>query len=129
MQLQQELQVQQNEISREMRLKEKLDKEVKQLHIDMEAKMGDIKALNLQGQRAKEEQQRLEQQLKELKVSNGVWTHTLYDVLCRRQTAVLFIILVDNIDDSWVNIYLLLYVFFYRTSKGLFIHMYNTCIQ
>lgn len=53
-------------------MKEKLDKEVKQLHIDVEAKMGDIKALNLQGQRAKEEQQRLEQQLKELKVSNGV---------------------------------------------------------
>lgn len=55
-----------------MRLKEKLDKEVKQLHIDMEAKMGDIKALNLHGQRAKEEQQRQEQQLKELKVNNGV---------------------------------------------------------
>ncbi|XP_044226568.1 fasciculation and elongation protein zeta-1 isoform X2 [Thunnus albacares] len=69
-QLQQELQVQQNEISREMRLKEKLDKEVKQLHVNMETKMGDIKALNLQGQRAKEEQQRLEQQLKELKILN-----------------------------------------------------------
>ncbi|KAG7224645.1 hypothetical protein INR49_011398 [Caranx melampygus] len=69
-QLQQELQVQQNEISREMRLKEKLDKEVKQLHTDMETKMGDIKALNLQGQKAKEEQQRLEQQLKELKILN-----------------------------------------------------------
>ncbi|KAM8741734.1 cilia- and flagella-associated protein 58 [Acanthopagrus schlegelii] len=69
-QLQQELQVQQNEISREMRLKEKLDKEVKQLHMDMEAKMGDIKALNLQGERAREEQQRLEQQLKELKIMN-----------------------------------------------------------
>lgn len=52
-----------------MRLKEKLDKEVKQLHVDMEAKLADIKALNLQCQRAKEEQQRLEQQLKELKVS------------------------------------------------------------
>uniref|UniRef100_A0A3Q3NR69 Cilia and flagella associated protein 58 n=1 Tax=Labrus bergylta TaxID=56723 RepID=A0A3Q3NR69_9LABR len=69
-QLQQELQVQQNEISREMRFKEKLDKEVKQLHVDMEAKMADIKALNLQGQRAKEEQQRLEHQLKELKILN-----------------------------------------------------------
>ncbi|CAG5878862.1 unnamed protein product [Menidia menidia] len=67
-QLQQELQVQQNEISREMRLKEKLDKEVKQLHVDMDAKMADIKALNVQGQKAKEEQQRLEQQLKELKI-------------------------------------------------------------
>lgn len=56
-------------ISREMRLKEKLDKEVKQLQVDMEAKLGEIKALNVQGQRAKEEQQRLEQQLRELKVS------------------------------------------------------------
>ncbi|XP_067350961.1 cilia- and flagella-associated protein 58 isoform X2 [Channa argus] len=65
--LQQDLQVQQNEISREMRLKEKLGQEVKQLHIDMESKIAEIKALNLQGQRAKEEQQRLEQQLKELK--------------------------------------------------------------
>lgn len=50
-------------------MKEKLNKEVKQLHMDMEAKMGEIKALNLQGQRAKEEQQRLEQQVKDLKVS------------------------------------------------------------
>uniref|UniRef100_A0A7N8YGW1 Cilia and flagella associated protein 58 n=1 Tax=Mastacembelus armatus TaxID=205130 RepID=A0A7N8YGW1_9TELE len=69
-QLQQELQVQQNEISREMRLKEKLDKELKQLKIDLEAKMRDIKAMNMQGQRAREEQQRLEQQLKELKILN-----------------------------------------------------------
>ncbi|XP_037605427.1 cilia- and flagella-associated protein 58 [Sebastes umbrosus] len=76
-QLQQELQVQENEISREMRLKEKLDKEVKQLLVDQEAKMGDIKALTLQGQRAKEEQQRLEQQLKELKISNERTTKDL----------------------------------------------------
>lgn len=69
MQLQQELQEQQNEISRETRLKEKLDKEVKKLHMDMEAKTGDIRALNVQVQRATEEQQRLEQQLKELKVN------------------------------------------------------------
>ncbi|TNN51779.1 Cilia- and flagella-associated protein 58 [Liparis tanakae] len=76
-QLQQELQVQQNEISREMRLKEKLEKEVKQLHVDTEAKMGDIKALSLQAQRAKEEQQRLEQQLKELKIVNERCTREL----------------------------------------------------
>lgn len=69
MQLQQELQEQQNEISRETRLKEKLDKEVKKLHMDMEAKTGDIRALNMQVQRATEEQQRLEQQIKELKVN------------------------------------------------------------
>ncbi|KAA8586336.1 hypothetical protein FQN60_000172 [Etheostoma spectabile] len=76
-QLQQELQVQQNEISREMRLKEKLDKEVKQLHIDLEARMGEMKAVNVQGQRAKEEQQRLEQQLKEIKILNERTTKDL----------------------------------------------------
>lgn len=76
-QLQQELQVQQNKISREIRLKEKLDKEIQQLHTDMEAKMAEIKALNIQGQKAKEEQQRLEQQLKDLKVSRGGRTLTL----------------------------------------------------
>lgn len=65
-------------------MKEKLDKEVKQLHVDMEAKNGDIKALNLQGHRAKEEQQRLEQQLKELKVNTGLG-HVLCMVL-RKQT-------------------------------------------
>lgn len=69
MQLQQEIQEQQNKISRETRLKEKLDKEVKKLHMDMEAKAGDIKTLNVQLHRAAEEQQRLEQQLKELKVN------------------------------------------------------------
>uniref|UniRef100_A0A3Q1J0C3 Cilia- and flagella-associated protein 58 central coiled coil domain-containing protein n=1 Tax=Anabas testudineus TaxID=64144 RepID=A0A3Q1J0C3_ANATE len=83
-QLQQELQVQQNEISREMRLKEKLDKEVKQLHIDMESKMGEIKALNLQGQRGKEEQQRLEQQLKELKILNERSTRELEQVQVKK---------------------------------------------
>lgn len=69
MQLQQELQLLQNEISREMRLKDKLDKEVKQLNLDLEAKMMDIKTLNLEGQKAREEQHKLEQQIRELKVS------------------------------------------------------------
>lgn len=52
-----------------MRLKEKLDKEVRQLHSDMDVKVADIKALSQQSQKAKEEQQRLEQQLKEHKVN------------------------------------------------------------
>ena len=78
MQLQQEILEQQNEISRESRLKEKLDKEVKKLHVDMEAKTGDIRTLNAQVQRTAEEQQRLEHQLKELKVNadkQGAHTH------------------------------------------------------
>uniref|UniRef100_A0A8C6P3Y2 Cilia and flagella associated protein 58 n=1 Tax=Nothobranchius furzeri TaxID=105023 RepID=A0A8C6P3Y2_NOTFU len=67
-QLQQELQVQQNEISRETRTKEKLVKEVKQLHADMENKMADNRVLGLQSQKVKEEKQKLEQQLTELKM-------------------------------------------------------------
>lgn len=74
MQLQQELQEQQNKISREIRLKEKLDKEVKKLHMDMESKAGDIRTLSGQMQKASEEQQRLEQQLRELKVKPGACT-------------------------------------------------------
>ncbi|CAB1344740.1 unnamed protein product [Coregonus sp. 'balchen'] len=69
-QLQQDIQVRQNECSRETRRKEKLEKEVKQLHTDLDAKQSDIKVLNLQSQRSKEEQQRLEQQLREQKILN-----------------------------------------------------------
>lgn len=87
-QLQQDLQEQQNEISREIRLKEKLDKEVKKLHMDMEAKAGDIRTLNGHMQKANEEQQRLEQQLRELKVRHGartcVRTHALKSTACAR---------------------------------------------
>uniref|UniRef100_A0A3B3VMS6 Cilia and flagella associated protein 58 n=1 Tax=Poecilia latipinna TaxID=48699 RepID=A0A3B3VMS6_9TELE len=78
--LQQELQVQQNELSRETRLKEKLDKEIQQLHTDMEAKMAEIKALTTQGQKAREEQQRLEQQLRDLKVLHERLTKELEQI-------------------------------------------------
>ncbi|XP_036406733.1 cilia- and flagella-associated protein 58-like [Megalops cyprinoides] len=68
LQLQQDIQVRQNECSRETRRKEKLEKEVKQLHSELDAKQSEIKVLNLQSQRSKEEQQRLEQQLREQKI-------------------------------------------------------------
>lgn len=63
-----------------MRLKDKLDKEVKQLNLDVEAKMMDIKALNLEGQKAREEQHKLEQQIRELKVSEK--RHVLFIAGC-----------------------------------------------
>uniref|UniRef100_A0A3Q2E2H4 Cilia and flagella associated protein 58 n=1 Tax=Cyprinodon variegatus TaxID=28743 RepID=A0A3Q2E2H4_CYPVA len=81
--LQQELQVQHNKISREIRLKEKLDKEVQQLHADMEAKEAEIKAVNMQGQKAREEQQRLEKQLKDLKVLHERCTKELEQIQVR----------------------------------------------
>lgn len=97
--------MQQNEISRETRLKEKLDKEVKQLHADMEAKMGDIRALNLQGQKAKEEQQRLEQQLKEQKVSNRSECISHLLVMCNILYLPLYVF-------HFIFIYLLMYLFY-----------------
>ncbi|XP_013883448.1 cilia- and flagella-associated protein 58 [Austrofundulus limnaeus] len=67
-QLQQGLQTQQNEISRETSLKEKLEKEVKQLHTDMEARTSEIKTQKQQVQKANEEQHKQEQKVKELKI-------------------------------------------------------------
>lgn len=91
--------MQQNELSREMRLNEKLDKEIQQLHTDMEAKMAEIKALNTQGQKAREEQQRLEHQLRDLKVSKAVGCNPsllfssvyLYNVISRHKKNIISI--------------------------------------
>ncbi|KAI4891372.1 hypothetical protein NFI96_012548 [Prochilodus magdalenae] len=82
-QLQQEIQVRQNECSREMRRKEKLEKEVKQLHSDLEARQTEIKALSMQTHRAKDEQQRLEQQLREQKILNERATKELEQLQVR----------------------------------------------
>ncbi|XP_058235991.1 cilia- and flagella-associated protein 58-like [Hemibagrus wyckioides] len=70
LQLQQDIQVRQNECSRETRQKEKLEKELKQLCADVEAQQVEIKMLNAQCQRGNDEQQRLEQQLHEQKILN-----------------------------------------------------------
>ncbi|XP_061580559.1 cilia- and flagella-associated protein 58-like [Cololabis saira] len=83
-QLQQDLLVQQNEIFRETRLKETLDKEVKQLHAGVEAKMREVKALNLQGQQSREEQQRLERQLKDLRVLHERSTKVLEQIQLKK---------------------------------------------
>uniref|UniRef100_A0A673MEI2 Cilia- and flagella-associated protein 58-like n=1 Tax=Sinocyclocheilus rhinocerous TaxID=307959 RepID=A0A673MEI2_9TELE len=69
-QLQQDIQVRQNEIHRETRRKEKLEKEVKQLQTDLESKQSEIKSLTQQSQRLQDDQQKLEQQLQEHKIIN-----------------------------------------------------------
>ncbi|XP_009008499.1 cilia- and flagella-associated protein 58 [Callithrix jacchus] len=69
-QFQQEIQQRQNEASREFRKKEKLEKELKQMQADMDARQTEIKALQQYGQKSKEELQKLEQQLKEQKILN-----------------------------------------------------------
>ncbi|XP_059408731.1 cilia- and flagella-associated protein 58 [Carassius carassius] len=69
-QLQQDIQVRQNEIHRETRRKEKLEKEVKQLQTDLESKHSEIKSLTQHSQRLQDDQQKLEQQLQEHKIIN-----------------------------------------------------------
>ncbi|MGH0135565.1 UNVERIFIED_CONTAM: hypothetical protein FKN15_066173, partial [Acipenser sinensis] len=69
-QLQQDIQVSQNECSREARRKEKLEKEIKQMQTELDTKQAEIKTLTLHNQRGKEEQQRMEQQLREQKILN-----------------------------------------------------------
>ncbi|KAJ8284910.1 hypothetical protein COCON_G00037600 [Conger conger] len=68
LQLQQDIQVRQNECSRETRRRERLEKEAKQTQADLEAKQAELKVLGLQTQRGREEQQRLELQLREQKI-------------------------------------------------------------
>ncbi|GAA6083772.1 cilia- and flagella-associated protein 58 isoform X1, partial [Tachysurus ichikawai] len=70
LQLQQDIQVHQNECSRETRQKEKLKKELKQVYGEVQAHQVEIKMLSAQCQRGSDEQQRLEQQLHEQKILN-----------------------------------------------------------
>ncbi|XP_010157511.1 PREDICTED: coiled-coil domain-containing protein 147 [Eurypyga helias] len=70
MQLQQEIQLHQNEASREARKKEKMEKELKNLLAEMDNKQAEIKNLQQHIQRNKEEQLKMEQHLKEQKILN-----------------------------------------------------------
>ncbi|XP_038613466.1 cilia- and flagella-associated protein 58 [Tachyglossus aculeatus] len=69
-QFQQEIQVRQNEASRETRKKEKLEKELKEIQTDMDNKQVEIKTLQQCVQKSKEELLKLEQQLKEQRILN-----------------------------------------------------------
>ncbi|NWH15840.1 CFA58 protein, partial [Grus americana] len=70
MQLQQEIQLHQNEASREARKKEKMEKELKNLLAEMDNKQAEIKNLQQHIQKNKEEQLKIEQHLKEQKILN-----------------------------------------------------------
>ncbi|XP_025973223.2 cilia- and flagella-associated protein 58 [Dromaius novaehollandiae] len=70
MQLQQEIQLRQNEATREARKKEKMEKELKNLLAEMDNKQAEIKTLQQYIQKNKEEQLKVEQHLKEQKILN-----------------------------------------------------------
>ncbi|EMP37624.1 hypothetical protein UY3_05201 [Chelonia mydas] len=69
-QFQQEIQMRQNEASRESRKKDKLEKEFKHIQVEMDNKQSEIKALQQHVLKNKEELLKLEQQLKEQKILN-----------------------------------------------------------
>lgn len=71
LQLQQEIQMRNNEVSREARKKEKMDKDLKNLQAEIVNKQAEIKNLQQRIQKNKEEQLKMEQNLKEQKV--GHW--------------------------------------------------------
>ncbi|NWX82789.1 CFA58 protein, partial [Nothoprocta ornata] len=70
MQLQQEIQLRQNEATREARKKEKMEKELKNLLAEMDNKQAEIKTLQQHMLKNKEEQLKVEQHLKEQKILN-----------------------------------------------------------
>ncbi|XP_007901821.1 cilia- and flagella-associated protein 58 [Callorhinchus milii] len=69
-QLQRDIQMRENEVAREMRRKERLEKEVKRLQGELEAKQAEIKQLQVQQFKNKEEHHKVEHQLKEQKILN-----------------------------------------------------------
>ncbi|NXK07397.1 CFA58 protein, partial [Herpetotheres cachinnans] len=70
MQLQQEILLHQNEASQEAQKKEKMEKELKNLLVEMDNKQAEIKNLRQYIQRSQEEQLKMEQHLKEQKILN-----------------------------------------------------------
>ncbi|KAL3864842.1 hypothetical protein ACJMK2_006492 [Sinanodonta woodiana] len=68
--LNQEIQMKNNEAQRETRKRDRMDKELKQAKVDLETKMADIKALQATITRFKEENNKLDHQLKEQRILN-----------------------------------------------------------
>ncbi|XP_077972607.1 cilia- and flagella-associated protein 58-like [Styela clava] len=66
--LQQDIQMKQNEVQRETRKKEKMERDVKGLKNDLDNKTSENKAATTQLQRSKDDNVRLEQQLKEQRI-------------------------------------------------------------
>nr|XP_060622997.1 cilia- and flagella-associated protein 58 [Anolis sagrei ordinatus] len=69
-QLQQEIQMRQNEASRDSRKKDKMEKELRQLQAELDNKLTDMKTMQQNMNKTKEDLSKLEQQLKEQKIQN-----------------------------------------------------------
>jgi predicted nucleic acid-binding Zn-ribbon protein len=67
-QLNQDIQVRSNEAQREMRKKDKIERELKQAKADLDAKVSEIKTLNQTLEKLKGENSKLEMGLKEQRV-------------------------------------------------------------
>ncbi|XP_053245246.1 cilia- and flagella-associated protein 58 [Podarcis raffonei] len=81
--LNQEIQLRQNEASREARRKEKMERELKQQQMELDSKLAEMKAMQQNMNRNKEELLRIEQQLKEQKILNERATKELEQCTAR----------------------------------------------
>lgn len=82
MQMREEIQAKNQEVDRETRRKAKLEKDLKAVQAECEAKVQDIKAKQNQLQKAEEEYKRCEQQLRETRVRLTKQHRTLHNVAC-----------------------------------------------
>jgi hypothetical protein len=74
--LKEDIQVKNNEAQRESRKKEKMERELKTAKTELESKGGELKTKQNQLQKALDDISRLEQQLKEQRVSDNILTVT-----------------------------------------------------
>uniref|UniRef100_A0A8D0BN97 Cilia and flagella associated protein 58 n=1 Tax=Salvator merianae TaxID=96440 RepID=A0A8D0BN97_SALMN len=82
-QLNQEIQLRQNEASRDARKKEKVEREMKQLQMELESKVTEMKTMQQGMNKSKEELLKVEQQLKEQKILNERATKELEQCTAR----------------------------------------------
>jgi len=76
----QDIQMRNNEAQRESRKRDKMEREMKQTKADLDAKQSEIKTMGIQIQRYKEDITKMEQQLKEQRVGNGLFQYLKYSV-------------------------------------------------
>lgn len=74
----QDIQMRNNEAQRESRKRDKMEREMKQTKADLDAKQSEIKTMGIQIQRYKEDITKMEQQLKEQRVGNGLFQYSVF---------------------------------------------------
>ena len=111
LQLKEDIQVRSNEAQREARKKEKIEKELKQAKNDLETRTAELKTKSGNLQRAQEDITKLEQQLKEQRVSS--WQDKLHMLIIIIIVIINTIIIINYLSLFLLTISKLLTVVFF----------------